>query len=293
MKRPPQFWQSAEREVLSPEGQSFWLTMWGWSTSSLAEARDVATQRIGEAAARIAAGRIPSGGYYPRLPLREPQLADLVATDGSEALLAVVTRNRYGAEVLNTDAPLIADVDLPDPRPAQPRTGWRAWFGSGIDAELAANEDRNLADATERIDAFAAANPGLGVRTYRTFAGLRVIVTGGDLPPGTPASEEVLAALDSDPVYVLLCATHKTYRARLTPKPWRCDWYAIDVSWPPTFTGSEGYAKRWEEGYAQHSRGFDTCRLLTTTGPPPSAREQQVIDLHDAVSGASGSQPLA
>ena len=29
--------------------------------------------------------------------------------------MGVITRNRYGAEVLNTDAVLIADIDLPEP----------------------------------------------------------------------------------------------------------------------------------------------------------------------------------
>ena len=59
-------------------------------------------------------------------------------------------------------------------------------------------------------------HPDLGVRTYRTAAGLRVIVTG--LASGPP-DLTALVDLGSDDLYVRLCGLHETSRARLTPKP--------------------------------------------------------------------------
>jgi hypothetical protein len=108
--RIPRFWAVVEGSGTDPHGERFFRRVWGWSMSSAAEALDVAHEHLQSALASIRPGPRP-GRYYPRAPLREPIL-DEVIVDGEQVL--VLTRNRYGAEILNTDRVLIADVDLPE-----------------------------------------------------------------------------------------------------------------------------------------------------------------------------------
>lgn len=292
MRPLPRFWTTAEGRATDQDGRPFDLTIWGWSTASLAEAAAVAADRLGQVRARLASGqRLQSWAYYPRMPLREETLAEITAPDGT--LLAIVSRNRYGAEVLNTDLFLIADIDLPDES--------RDSGGGGLLSRLLGRRRPTPGlgppaaeqEAVERVARFAAANPQLGVHTYRTAAGLRVLVTGGDLPPGTPASESVLGQLAADPIYVRLCSTHQTYRARLTPKPWRCGQRALPERWPYADERRAQAARRWLERYETSLPAWATTRWLSSVGPDPSAAEAQVIAWHDRVTRAREELPLA
>ncbi len=272
MKPWPTFWSRADADADAPDGYPYALRVWGWSVSSMQEAAAVAAERLEQALAKVRSGTLgQSWGYYPRVPLREPVLAQVTSPDG--ALLCVVTRNRYGAEVLNTDRPLIADVDLPE----QEETAAPSGRAGGLLGRLLgrsgpaqpvppAQEGPSAAElgALERIAAFAATVPQWGVSVYRTAAGLRVIVTGGDLPPGAAASEEVLRALDSDPIYVTLCRTHQTYRARLTPKPWRCGHPALAVVWP---LPRDADHQRWEDWVSRLHDGERSLRHVPAAVP--------------------------
>lgn len=293
MRPFPSFWTTVEGEATDSDGKRLDLTIWGWSTASLAEAAAVAAERLGQARARLAAGqRLQSWAYYPRMPLREETLGEISAADGT--LLAIVTRNRYGVEVLNTDLFLIADIDLPEQRPA-------ASGGGGLLSRLLGRRQAEPSpapsgpeqEALARVAGFARVNPALGVHTYRTAAGLRVLVTGGDLPPGAPAAEAVLQELDSDPIYVRLCSTHQTYRARLTPKPWRCGHPALSDPWPHRHERRAEVKRRWLERYEPSAAAYATTRWLSSTGPAPSPEEAQVISWHDHASRAREDLPLA
>lgn len=249
MKPIPKFWTARSERVTDPGGQPFALRMWGWSTASLAEAAEVAADRLRSAVERVRTGQ-DLGRYYPRLPLREETLGELTGPDG--ALLAVVTRNRYGAE-----------------------------------------DARREQVALDRIGGFAGAHPELGTFVYRTAAGLRVIVTGTGAAPDSDAAAAVLSELDSDPVYVRLCAATQTYRARLTPKPWRCGWRRMTVGWPPEDDRQQERAQRWQQGYAARSAGYATCRRISSSGAQPSVEDAMVLELHDGASGVAQDLPLA
>ncbi len=323
------------------------LAVWGWSTESDAEAEEVGRRRLAETLERVAVeGRLPATrGYYPRTPLREPVLEEVLSDDGRR--LGVVTRNRMGCEVLCTDELLIADVDVegleegsssprgrgraggaggsgvagflrrlvlgrPDPRPQQ--TG--AEDAAGLDAPSAvrtggghgmfsaASASRvgstggsgpTVAEvlACEPVWEFARANPDLGVRVYRTAAGLRVLVSGAAAAPLSDRARAILVALDSDPLYVELCATHDSYRARLTPKPYRLGEPALGVSWPCADEAGERAWLRWVDAYDEASASWSTCRLISSSGAVPGADEQRLIDLHDERTGVRERRPLA
>ena len=94
----PKHWSSADGDASDPDGKRYALRIWGWSVSNLTEAADVARRRLADASARIRSGSLGKDPYfYGKTPLREEIIA-AVGKDGE----AIITRNRYGALVLNT-----------------------------------------------------------------------------------------------------------------------------------------------------------------------------------------------
>lgn len=291
MRAVPRFWTTQRGQADDPAGRSFDLQVWGWSTRSVQEAAQVAADRLQQALARVRSGQELRQQYYPRLPLREETLAEVSGPDGQ--LIAVITRNRYGAEVLNTEAVLIADVDLPAPS-SSGTAGGRGLMGRlfGRPAAPAEPEPDPEGEALQRIGAFAGRHPEWGTHVYRTAAGLRVIVTGTGAAPDSERAGQLLGELDSDPIYLRLCVAHHTYRARLTPKPWRVGDRAMPHSWPLDPGYQTEAVARWLSRYTQRSAGYATCQRIGSYGAAPSAIEQQVLAVHDRVSRADEGHDL-
>jgi hypothetical protein len=298
----PRFWAKEEGGDVDPSGRRWHLTMWGWSSTSVADAAQVARERLTLALDKVRRGDRLGGGYYPRVPLRE-EILQTVRHDGAD--VAVITRNRYGAQVLNTECVLIADVD----RDLEPRTaavdvirevGKRlsGLFGRKVpmagQVSPAPPPDREQQAVTE-VQEWAASHPAYGVRTYRTAAGLRVLVTGAGAPPSSEQARRIMTELGSDPLYVELCSQHETYRARLTPKPWRAGWRSPVVRWPFETDGARREFASWLTGYERASNDRSTCRLVVTSGPQPApdTAEGVVIALHDDVCRVGAGAPLA
>ena len=131
--------------------------------------------------------------------------------------------------------------------------------------------------ACEPVWEFARRHPDLGVRVYRTAAGLRVIVTGAAAPPSSDRARELLTELGSDPLYVELCATHDSYRARLTPKPFRVGERALAVSWPFADDAARSAYEEWVSEYDGRASGHAVCRLVSASGPVPGPDEQRLV----------------
>ena len=147
--------------------------------------------------------------------------------------------------------------------------------------------------AAEPAWEFARQHPELGVRVYRTAAGLRVVVTGAGVAPASEEARGILSALQSDPLYVELCATHGSYRARLTPKPFRIGRAALPVSWPCDDDVAERSWLRWVDAYDAEREEFAVCRLVSASGPVPGPDEQRLVEVHDAATGVGERLPLA
>jgi hypothetical protein len=255
--------------------------------SSTAEALAVAHEQLRSALANVRSGARP-GSYYPRKPLREPILDELLI-EGEQAL--VVTRNRYGAEILNTDRLLIADVDLPElQEPAQGGV-LRRLFRRTPPVAVPLVEPTPVVERLGLLAEWARAHPDLGVVVYRTASGLRVLVTGVEAPAASAQGEQILVDLRTDPIYRELCRTHGTFRARLTPKPWRLPRTTSPADrWP---YGIERRFQRWLAHYDEVARGYAVCRRLATWGPAPSSLEAQIVQLHDARTRVADALPLA
>lgn len=297
MEPIPRHW-AAVREVRSlPDGRELDLTVHGSSDDSPEDAQRDARERLERLVA--AGGPRPVGRhdqeYYPDRRLPEELLQEVRSPDGE--LIGAITRNRYGAAVLNTDAVLVSDVDLVEEtardRPPSARGGLLSrLFGSGSES---APDDERDPDAfglqgpgprgehhertVARIDDFTRRHPELGVRTYRTRNGFRLLVTGSGLAPRSDRAREFMEEVWSDELYMILCRVHDTYRARLTPKPWRIDVDRFESL--GTRLADDQEHQDWVARYRAASQDVAVCRLLDASGPAPSAVEQQIIDLHD------------
>jgi len=278
----PKFWA---------KGTSGDFICWRWSFQSLAEAQSLAEQAARQLAERFRQGPWPpkaGGDYYPNRPAREQILREI--GDGNN-LTAVVTRNSYGAQVLNTARVMFVDIDLPEP--PKPRVGlFQSLFGKSKPAPPPDPKPEN--DALMRVELWTANNFGWGWRVYRTRSGLRLLATQGTMEADSPTTDEIFEALGADPLYRKLCKNQKCFRARLTPKPWRCE---DDPGKPPRWPWTEKEEKRfhkWEAEYTEASANRATCAFVSQIGSSTVHPEvQSIIQLHDEATRVGSDLPLA
>jgi hypothetical protein len=263
----PQFWA---------RGCSGNFLCWRWSRQSIAEAQTLANQAAQQLADRFRAGNYPPkhGGYYPNRPFREQVLQE-IKSDASE-VFAVVTRNSYGCLVLNTARVMFVDIDLPE---AKPSGGlFKRLFGKP-DLTPPVNQ-QNVAITT--IENWTRNNPEWGWRIYRTRAGLRLLATQGLVEADSEVADRVFEALGADPLYRKLCKTQKCFRARLTPKPWRCGIRSKPERWPWLDAKAETKFQKWEARYQASSVNWATCELHSQIGNSTIHPEvQSILKLHD------------
>jgi len=275
----PPFWAKGERNG---------FVCWRWSERSLDEALALACQAAQILADRFAAGDLPPkhGGYYPDRPLREPVLSEIKNNSGGRA--AVVTRNAYGCLVLNTARVMFVDVDLPEPKSAG---GFLKKLFGGPKTPKADDAQGNI---VAKAEAWTKAHPGWGWRVYRTRAGLRLLATHDMFDPESAASQDVFQALGADPLYQRLCKVQKCFRARLTPKPWRCGLRRKPERWPWPDGRAEKSFQKWAAQYQSCSFNWATCELVQTIGNREIHPEVQLIlGLHDQTTRVESKLALA
>jgi hypothetical protein len=141
--------------------------------------------------------------------LNEPMLGE-ICYSGKQT--AVLTRNRYDCLILNTDRLLIVDVDIGVPRGRDTRD-------CPTSCQMAISQQQAIAALEALVEQF----PQLGFRVYRTRNGLRYFCTTHEFHPLEPKSQRLMKSLYADPLYARLCKFQATFRARLTPKPWRVE----------------------------------------------------------------------
>lgn len=290
----PKYWGRSIQAVQQPGGRSYQLVVWQWSDESVADAQRKADDRVREVAQKVRAGHDLDCYDYGARPLREEILQGVSNAAGRE--VAIVTRNVYGALVLNAANAMFIDVDFADKGTAASAGGGFAWsFGK----RAASPEDRHM----ERITSWANRNPAVGLRVYRTAAGLRGLITNQTFDPTRSDALEILRAFESDPLYVRLCQAQECFRARLTPKPWRCNatpppWNrniaAPPARYPWANANVEIQYRLWEKRYEQASRAYAVCKLITELGPREVHPDvAPILTLHDRLSGVEVDRPLA
>ena len=289
------YWAKAAERVQS-EDHPWNVECYGGSDTSVEEALERAAERARAAAVAISEGHEPQLYAYGERPLRE-EIVREIELDGDIA--AVITRNSYGALILNTANVAFADIDYP----AQEFPGGQespggqgclaALFGlltGSLDQGAQADElDRSDQDEVivDRVRQLVEQSEGLGVRLYRTSNGFRVLVTSQTWDPLSPETIRLLEDFGSDPLYVTLCRSQQCFRARLTPKPYRCEMENPPGRFPWPDDAAEQAFRRWEQEYEQATQGYSTCVFIGAFGHSdvdPVA--ELIVRLHDGIACA-------
>ena len=272
-------------EVESPIVGDPTLARAGWNRSSTdaAEALSVARARLTFAAAQCQGRRALSsnGKYYGITKAHQEEIVlNISSTQTSDA---VVTRNHYGSLVLNAAHALFIDVDADEPGVVQPLAG--AFLRGGPKYWQSMFDDLRVVLQSEANEGF---------RIYRTAAGFRLLATTHEFEPGSPPSNRLMQAVGADAAFVKLCRIQKNFRARLTPKPWRCGTRLPPNSYPRESAEQQRRFTQWRSQYEHACRPRATCQYLGHVGPSDIHRRiAPIIELHDRETKAFQSLQLA
>lgn len=281
--RVPTHWVCDEYQATDRNGRVVTRRAYGWSDVSDDDARRVAQQRAKRAVDyEIVGHSLETNEYgYGIDPARE-ELIDTLEIEDQPEPLAVVTRNRYGVLVLNTDVLLFADIDTPK--------STEGIFSRLFGKKKALSPQQLI---LQTLQTWHAERRQHTFRIYQTFAGFRLMFTEGPHQSHTPATIALLRSLNSDPLYVRLCERQRCFRARLTPKPWRCGMRQPGIRFPYASDAEEQKQRAWEDQYIRTTAGYATCRLIGTLGNAPiHPTLLPLVELHDRYT-LNESKPLA
>lgn len=265
----PRHWASIEAD-LRIQGQLQRSRFTGNSDLSEADAREAAREQIAMVQARIDANDGQRAESY-EVAIREEIVKELSKD-------AIVTRNRYGAEVLNCARLVMIDVDhAPEPG------FWASLFRRDKRTPKQRMLDRILEVAHRNGDR------SLGFRIYETHNGYRILVTGRSMIPTDPVVQRLFDDMHCDPLYALLCRRQDCFRARLTPKPSRMRQKAIRLRFPYD-PETRSALTDWLPPYNDRSRLYTVCRLIEVVG---DAHADEVVRYHDERCCKGPDLPLA
>lgn len=317
----PRYWSRAEASATTPEGKSLRFFVWRGSRSSTAEAQALADEAAKRAADRIRQGEgFPDRYTYTDRALREEAVQELSSASDSDTPEAAITRNAYGALVLNTTGACFVDVDLPEeahgrgspsadpspsplwslvealPLPPTLRSLAEQILGprpSATPAERPRTGDVTAAPLT-RVRDWVSARPESRLRIYRTHSGLRYLVLHDLFSPADRTVQDLMTAVGADPKYVQLCRVQQSFRARLTPKPWRVGQKKPPARFPFDSPAEERAMRDWEARYERATQGYATCHLVEEIGSGTEHPQVTALrTLHDEHTRAATSLPLA
>jgi hypothetical protein len=276
------YWAKGFATVQGSLGKKASFSCWRWSDTSLADAQFFADQSAESIAFKLANGETLDRYGYGDRPIREEAIQGVKDAGGRE--VALVTRNAYGALILNAAQAMFVDIDLP--KNAKP---------AGLMGKLFGKTPPDPAiEALQRIEAWSARQPGEGIRVYRTAAGLRCLFISQPYEPGQAQSQAIMRELQADVLYVRLCQMQECFRARLTPKPWRCGMDNPPSRFPWEGAAQERDYRHWQQQYEHVVARFGVCQLIREFGSrqvhPAIA---PVLALHDRFACSPANLPLA
>jgi len=280
--RIPKYWAKSIQSVQQPDGRPYLLVSWQWSDVNVEDAQRKAEDRVRELEQKVRAGTELNRYGYGERPLREEVTQNVTNDTGRE--VAIVTRNAYGALVLNAANAMFIDIDFDD------KGASGGGFLRGLGKRAASPEEQHV----ERITTWASHHPDVGLRVYRTAAGMRCLITNRTFEPTRSESLEILRAFQSDPLYVRLCQAQDCFRARLTPKPWRCNMSVPPARYPWENYNVEIRYRQWEQRYEQASQWYSVCKLIKQIGPQEVHPDvAAILALHDRLTRLEVDRPLA
>jgi hypothetical protein len=310
--------------------------VWRSSPISEADAKDIA-QQAAECQSRFEQKEETGFDKYPYgVTLREKLLDEIY--DTRKQLQGFITRNGVAAEVLNVRNVMFLDWDTPTSTILQTFFRWlrRLVFGDKShktdtmksyfpDDQIAKHRKPNNAwETAPELAAFMAAVTQWsewGVRMYKTCAGYRGLVTHATFDPTAESTLDLMRQFHCDPQYIVLCKRQESFRARLTPKKWRCK--QLNKSLSPNFRFSypgcdmtywHGEASEADEtqrvwdalekyeqvydnavvAYEHAAAKYATCRYLGTVGNTAIHPDiASIVALHDEKTHALSEAEMA
>jgi hypothetical protein len=263
----PKFWA---------RGEAGGFAVWRWSDANVSEAKVAAQAAAEKLLAQFKAHNLPEDKYgYGNRPMREPVIREM--RDAAGEVQNAVTRNSYGCQVLNSAGAMFVDIDFPYVKP-------KGLFGSLFGGKTPDTDPG--APSRAKAAAWVQSHRGWNWRIYRTKAGLRLLATHALFDPADPVCEQVFAAMGADPLYRKLCHTQKCFRARLTPKPWRCGMNHPPVRWPFENDHEEKAFETWDAKYQAACRAKATCQLLEAGSGVVHEGMREMITFHDEMTRA-------
>lgn len=257
-----------EKSRIEIQGEMKDLTTYGGSNISLEDAAIHAKDKMEMVKRKIQGDQRIFDDY--EVDIREEILQ--VVDDTS-----IVTRNRYGAQVLNCESLLFLDIDKPKPAGL-----------AGLFKKSAGSDKERIFDMVQK-NAQSPRYAGLVFRMYETYQGARVIVTGKAFDARDRETQSLMSDFNVDPLYAAICRTQGCFRARLTPKPWRMKMKAYKVKFPREVVDAQ--LEQWLQQYEQKSKDYSVCKFVENIGV--SYGTSEAIRLHDEVTGSGLHLPLA
>ncbi|MDD1780341.1 hypothetical protein LRP49_03915 [Enterovibrio sp. ZSDZ35] len=265
------FWAKEEFSVEEDLFGCERASVWGASNESEGDARQNAELRKKQLLSFADNGFTDKEEYeYFNGYIREDIIEEISAADGS--VLGVITRNRYGALVLNTERAVFGDIDIP---PVKVKRGFLSWFGKKA-------EPKDTAYYLARIEAYQKSNPAVSFRVYKTHSGIRFILTNQSYSPSDTSLLDMFKALNVDPLYIQLCKRQQCFRARLSPKPWRIGLLRPASYYPFETLDDERASRDWVREYDATSKAYSVVEHIGSFGDAHVLEEvQKLIDIHD------------
>lgn len=279
--RFPSFWARAKNAT----GR---VVARGWSDVSQDEADANAQRRLDRILAYLRDQRPNPMEELDRYPYVADDVICEEVVQEIEAegkVVAVLTRNAYGALVMNASQMMFIDLDFP----------WAGRSGCLFPFWRPKPPPQNPeATLRDRIAQWHSQHPELHVRVYRTKNGIRLIVTNQSFPTVEETSLAMMTELGADHLYVQLCRTQKCFRARLSPKPWRMGLKMPPSRFPFDKEADRAAYERWDDHYRSVTSQYGVCLFLESLGGQKVLPiHAPLIDLHDAMTCRESTMPLA
>lgn len=282
--RIPRYWSKKTIEIHShPNIKSDIkeISCWGYSKKDMEEAKKMAEEKAMKAAERLSQGRMPDRYLYSDRPMREEIIEEKkIPEDG---ISYIITRNSYGALVLNSAGIMFIDID-------QTETGFLEKLLSMVGLGSSEPHSKILS----RINSWLNERPTWGMRLYETFKGYRIIVTHDIFDPNDKETLSGLMKLGADDLYIKLCTVQECFRARLSPKPWRIGMAIPPGKYPREKDDDINFFSSWLKEYDKLSAGFSVCSFIGQYGVKYLNKEaEQIVSIHDRLCKVESDLPLA
>ncbi|MBU2062200.1 MAG: hypothetical protein KKH44_10180 [Bacteroidetes bacterium] len=265
------FWADLEVKVDKDVFGTDTMSVWGASNQNI-EAAVVSANERAERLKDITQHGFDDFAEYEYWNgfLREEVVEEILDSVGS--IVAVITRNNYGAMVINSERVFFGDIDV---RPPGMIDRLISLFGKPL---------KDKAYYLISIRAFQNSNPDFAFRVYETFAGLRLVVTNKTLSHDSNEAQQIFRGLDVDPLYARLCHSQACFRARLTPKPWRIAMPRPASRFPRANSEDLNEFSGWLKQYTQASTNYSVVKLIENIGKQRLNDDvARVLDAHDKI----------